>query len=129
MTTTTLDKAGTTASLICAFHCAVTPVALGILPLLGLNWVDNPWVDRGFLFFAFLLAIIAHPKGYVKHRRCIPAFLALAGLIGIILAVSVWEGVPSHHYLIALGGLMVAGSHWLNRHYCHSACCDHHKNS
>ena len=122
----TFDKAGATASMICAVHCVAVPLLLAILPVIGLTWLDNPWVDRSFFFLAFIFVVLAHPRGYAQHRRCIPAFIALIGLIAIFLAILVFERVEAHHYLVAAGGLMVAGSHWLNRHFCHRACCDHH---
>lgn len=124
MSSAALDKAGATASLVCAVHCVALPLAIALLPALGLAWLDNPWIDRSFLVAAVLFAVLAHPKGYVQHKRCVPASLALLGIVGIILAISVWERVEAHHYAIAAGGLLVAGSHWLNRHYCHQACCD-----
>jgi len=122
---TTLDKAGATASLLCAIHCVAVPVAIALIPALGVAWLDNPWVDRGFLLAALLFALLAHPKGYGKHGRCFPALLAGAGLAGIVLAISLGEGYPVHHYIVALGGLLVASSHFFNRHLCHKCCEDH----
>jgi hypothetical protein len=34
-----LDTFGTVASLLCAVHCAVTPMAMALLPLVGLEFL------------------------------------------------------------------------------------------
>lgn len=120
------DNLGATASLICAVHCVALPVLLAALPVLGLAWLDNPWVDRGFFILAMFIILAAHPKGYRKHGSCVPASLAVFGLLGILLALA-FEAHPVHHYAIALGGLFIACSHFLNRrfcehHQCHTCC-------
>lgn len=122
----TLDKAGATASIVCAVHCVTVPLALAILPALGLAWLDNPWVDRSFFGMAFLFAVMAHPKGYRQHGRCVPAFLALFGLTLIAVAIARYVHVEAHHYLVAAGGMLIAGSHWMNQHFCHRTCCERH---
>jgi len=121
-----LDKAGATASLICAVHCISLPLLFAVIPAIGLTWLDNVWFDRVFLAAAVVFVILAHPRGYIRHRRCIPAVLALIGIATVVLAISLWEQSEAHHYLVALGGLTIASSHWLNRHFLHHACCEGH---
>src|SRR3981081_4033056 len=41
--TAAFDRAGMSASLACAVHCALLPLALAALPALGLVWLDSPW--------------------------------------------------------------------------------------
>jgi len=117
-----LDKVGAAASLACAIHCIALPFAIALLPTLGMAWLDNPWVDRVFLGAALIFAALAHPKGYRTHRRCLPAALAACALIGIGLTISLWESAPAHDYVVAFGGLVVASSHFLNRHWCKCSC-------
>lgn len=119
----TMDKAGATASLLCAIHCVAVPVLFALLPVAGLAWLDNPAVDWWFLLAAVVFVVIAHPAGYAKHRRCTPPVLAGSGLVAIVLAIKLWGQSPAHHYGVALGGLLVAASHFLNRHLCKS--CQH----
>ena len=40
-----LDRAGMSASLLCAVHCAFLPLLLAALPTFGLAWLDSPVVD------------------------------------------------------------------------------------
>lgn len=119
---TNLDRVGATASLLCAIHCVSLPILFALIPALGVAWLDNVWVDRSFLVAALSFALSAHPAGYLKHRKCLPMLLASVGLTGIVLAISLWEGHPAHHYAVAVGGLLVASSHFLNRHLCHNVC-------
>jgi hypothetical protein len=107
-TTNFADRAGVLASALCAAHCVSLPLLFAILPALGVAWLDNPWVDRTFLIAALPFALSAHPVGYIRHRKCLPGLLASVGLVGIVLAISIWEGHPAHHYAVALGGLLVA---------------------
>ena len=118
----TLDKVGAAASLACAIHCIALPIAIALLPVLGLAWLDNPWVDRVFLAAALVFAAVVHPKGYKRHRRCLPVSLAACALIGIALTLSFWESAPAHDYVVAFGGLVLASSHFLNRHWCKCSC-------
>ena len=117
-----IDKVGAAASLACAIHCIAMPIAVALLPTLGLAWLDNPWVDRVFLAAALVFAALVHPKGYRSHRRCLPAALAACALIGIALTISFWESAPAHDYVVAFGGLVLASSHFLNRHWCKCPC-------
>ena len=40
------DALGITASLACAIHCALLPLFFTSLPILGINIIENPVVDR-----------------------------------------------------------------------------------
>lgn len=68
--TAVFDRAGMSASLACAVHCALLPVALAALPALGLAWLDSPWVDWSMVILALGIALRAHRGGYRLHHRC-----------------------------------------------------------
>ena len=71
--TVVLDRAGMTASLACAMHCALLPIALAALPALGLAWLDSPWVDWGMVAVALAMALRAHRGGYrCTDAACLP---------------------------------------------------------
>src|SRR5260370_41345943 len=98
-TTAAFDRAGMTASLACAVHCALLPLALAALPALGLAWVDSPWVDWSMVVLALGIALSAHRGGYRLHRRCLPAGGALAGVGVLGTAIGLLKGSAGHHYL------------------------------
>ena len=122
-----LDRAGMTASIACAVHCAALPLVLMALPALGLAWLDSAWVDWTMVLLAAVIAIRAHRGGIALHRNCLPVGVAVAGILAIMVAICLLKGSATMHYLQASGATMVAGSHWLNRRLCRSCatCCSH----
>jgi len=117
------DRLGFAASFLCALHCALLPLAVALLPALGLSvggWVD---IDQGVTIFATLLGVTTLGLGFRRHR----AFHAWALLVpGLVL---VWLGAfgPLHNHgaghvaLMTAGGLTVAGAHLLNLRLTHAA--------
>lgn len=116
------DRVGFAASFLCAVHCALLPVALALLPALGLNlggWID---FDQAFVIFATLLGLTTLSLGYRRHR----AFRAWALLLpGLAL---VWLGAFSplhdhtlgHAAIMVAGGLLLAAAHLLNLRLTHA---------
>ncbi|HEV7967435.1 MAG TPA: MerC domain-containing protein [Candidatus Acidoferrales bacterium] len=123
--TEVLDRAGMTASIACAVHCAVLPLVLMALPALGLVWLDSAWVDWTMVLVAAVIAIRAHRGGIALHRSCLPVGVAITGILAIMTAICLLKGSGSMHCLQASGATMVAGSHWWNRRLCRSCptCC------
>lgn len=113
-----LDRAGVSASLACAVHCAVLPLLLAALPAIGLAWLDSPWVDWTMVALAAAIALHAHRGRFQVHRRCLPAGVAVTGLLIIVTTICVLKGSANHHYIQASGAVVVASSHFLNRHLC-----------
>jgi hypothetical protein len=111
-----LDRAGMSASLVCAVHCAVLPLLLAALAAVGLAWLDSAWVGWTMVVFAAVVALRAHRGGFAVHRRCLP--VAVAGLLIIVTAICLLKASASHHYIQASGAVVVASSHFLNRHLC-----------
>lgn len=117
------DRVGFAASLLCAVHCALLPLAVALVPTLGLGaggWVD---LDQAFVVFATLLGATTLALGYRRHR----AFRAWALLVpGLVL---VWAGsfTPLHSHgavhaaVMTAGGLALAGAHLLNLRLSHRA--------
>jgi MerC mercury resistance protein len=112
------DRAGISASLLCAVHCALLPLLLAAIPALGLAWLDSPFVDWSMFGIAACIALWAHRHGFVVHGRCFPAGLALLGLIIIVGTICLLKGTTSQHYIQASGAVIVASSHFLNRRLC-----------
>jgi MerC mercury resistance protein len=113
-----LDRAGMSASLACAVHCAVLPLLLAALPAIGLARLDSAWVDWTMVVFAAVIALRAHRGGFTVHRHCLPVAVAVAGLLIIVTTICLLKGSASHHYIQASGAVVVASSHFLNRHLC-----------
>ena len=135
---TSLSKAGSIASLACAIHCALTPLALLALPVIaaqsggGLDVVlgsllaqTTEWV---FLGIIGLLAGFGLLATYPLHRDTRPAFLTAFGL-SLMVAAHVWV-VPESVGEIVLdvaGASFIAGAGFWNRRLCHCLGCHTHE--
>lgn len=117
-----LDKVGATASLLCAVHCALMPLVITLLPLLGLAFLADERIEWALVGFSAAMGVSSLCLGYRVHRSR-RALTVLAVGLGLLAAGRIAErryqepwGVP----LVVVGGVGVATSHLLNRRLCHS---------
>jgi hypothetical protein len=117
------DRIGLAASFLCAVHCALLPLALAVLPTLGLSFSGRVDIDQAFVVFATLLGATTLAIGFRRHRAFRAWVLLLPGL------ALVWIGAFSvlhthgllHAAVMTAGGLMIAGAHLLNLRLSHAA--------
>jgi len=112
-----VDSVGSVGAVLCAIHCALLPVALALLPMLGLGVFASPNFEIGFVLFATSLAIASLWHGY-GHHRAYHAFLVLVPGLALL-----WAGIfvsALHHPLVAhavtmsIGGTLVSLAHLVN---------------
>lgn len=117
------DRIGFAASFLCAIHCALLPLALALLPALGLKvggWID---IDQAFVIFATLLGATTLTLGWRRHRVFRAWMLLVPGL------VLVWGGAftPLHDHgvlhalVMTAGGLLLAAAHLVNLRLTHAS--------
>lgn len=118
------DILGMIVSISCGLHCLALTLLFFLYPALWLNrryweiglWQKLLWIEWSLLATAAGLILLAMTLGWWRHRRRLPACLALLGLAALAAATL----TPLHFKgfwgsLLALaGGIMVAGAHWLN---------------
>lgn len=110
------DRFGATASLICALHCALLPLVLGVLPVVGLGFLADHRYEVAFIAFASVLATLMVVYGFRRHHRLVALWLLLPG-IALLLAgafSAFAHGSGMHSVLVAVGGVLVAGAHVVN---------------
>lgn len=116
-----LDNIGMTASTLCAIHCAAVPVFFTSLPLLGLGFLANPWVEWTMILFALVIGVWSIGSAYHQYRKSWPLIVLGAGfalIIGGHVFIHNWvEAV-----IVPIGGLMIATAHYLN--YKLAGACD-----
>ena len=111
-----LDRFGMTASTICAIHCAIVPVLITTLPLIGLGFLANPWFEWGMIGLALMLGISSIAVSYFKvHHRALPLILLLGGFM--LIAVGHLFTTLAEAIVVPIGGLTVAAAHFLNNKY------------
>ena len=113
-----LDKAGATASLACAVHCALMPLVITLLPLVGLGFLADERMEWALLGLSALLGSSSLALGYREHRKRQALLILSLGLTALVTGRLLEE---SHFETagvigVVLGGCTVAAAHFLNRH-------------
>lgn len=114
-----LDSIGIGASLLCAVHCALLPLLLTVLPLLGSHVLENEKLEYGLLSFSFAVGCFSLGRGYIRqHRRITPLLIFATGFALLLgghfgVAGGYWE--PA---IIFAGAAGVTGAHILNIRRC-----------
>lgn len=113
-TTARLDRLGMTASTLCAIHCALVPIFLTALPLLGLEFLANEWVEITMIIASVILGTLSLSLSYRKqHRKLLPFLVLSAGFA--LIGTGHFSGITYHEpILIPLGGFTVAAAHLVN---------------
>jgi hypothetical protein len=108
----TLDQLGMTASVACALHCAALPFAAIALPLLGLEFLANIWIEVIMILFSLIIGTWSMLSSHREHRNYIPVMVLLAGFMLIWSGHFLWCHLEA--VLIPVGGFTVAGAHYIN---------------
>jgi len=109
-----LDRLGMTASTLCAIHCVLVPIFITTLPLLGLEFLSNEWVEISMIIVSVILGTVSLSLSYRKqHRKLLPFFVLIAGFV--LIATGHFSGMEKlEPVLIPLGGFTVAAAHLVN---------------
>lgn len=106
------DALGITTSILCAIHCAILPLMVASLPILGINIIENARFEYGMIGLAFLIGSWALWHGYSRHHHRFGPWLLFCAGIGFLLAKQIW-----HHYqfqLLPFAVLLIVTAHILN---------------
>lgn len=133
-----LTKAGSIASLICAVHCALTPLALLALPIIaaqswgGLDLMFGTFLaettEWAFLGVIGLLAGFGLVATYPLHRDTRPAYLTGSGLLFMVAAhVFMVPNGFGEIFLDVSGASLIAWAGFWNRRLCHCSGCHSHE--
>jgi hypothetical protein len=122
-----LDRIGAAASLACAAHCVAMPLLIGLLPLVGLSFLAEEqaeWALAGLSIGVGSLSLI--PSYTRKHRQWRPLLLFAFGA-GLIIAVRLLaeDGSLLEMPAQAIGALLIACAHMINRRLCRGCAACH----
>jgi hypothetical protein len=108
-----LSTAATWAVSACAVHCVVTPVAAGVLPLVGIGVFTSPWFEWTLVAIAALLGGVGLWLSYSRvHRDSTPGVVFVTGLAMLAATHVFLEGRVVAHATAAVAGafiILVAG--------------------
>ncbi len=121
------DSLGIATSVICMIHCALVPVLVCLLPVLGRAFVHDDISHKLLAFWVLTFCLLAIVPGYLRHRRPhIVALMALGLFLVMFATFGQAKGLPEAQevILISIGNLIVISTHYLNRKLllCGSTC-------
>lgn len=118
------DALGIATSVLCAIHCALLPLLLSSLPLLGINIINNQGFEFFMIFLAFVIGIYSLWHGYKKHHQKILPVILFS--LGIILLFT--KQFFHQHFLILLipAVILIVSAHVINYRSCSKAGCSNH---
>lgn len=124
-----LDAIGITASLACAIHCAVLPLVMTSLPILGINIIHNHAFEYGMIFLAMAIGSYSLYHGYKKHHhQLLPLVIFIIGVL-FLFAKQRWH--DHEMWLLIPAVLAIVSAHYVNYLYCkkanhcHADDCNH----
>ena len=109
------DQWGVIASVGCAIHCAALPLIITTLPLLGLGFLGNIWVEIIMIIISILIGTYALSTSYPKHKKGLPILILVIGFLLIAAGHLVFEEMEA--FLVPIGGLTIAAAHLINWKY------------
>lgn len=119
------DRIGVFASVLCAIHCAATPLIFLLLPTIGGLWA-HPASHWALALIVVPIALVMMSKGYRRHGRrwILPVGIAgvLLVLAGAFFSYSVGSSDPVHstHHVHEVAGSQSLGDESQGRH---DVCC------
>ncbi len=115
-----LDWAGAATSCLCALHCALVPLAVGMLPMIGPGITAVEGVETTMLVASAALGTISVGPGFFRHGsgRALALLVAGLGLIGLGRFAEIRDAETVGTVAMVSGGLAIAASHLVNRRLC-----------
>ena len=114
-----LTTVGPWVSVACAIHCMISPIILGMLPMVHLSDA----IETSLIAFSILIGVLTLGAGYREHRRARVLVLLALSIAFLIGKYGVREALETP--MVVAGELLMAGAQFLNlrlqRH-----CCRHH---
>jgi hypothetical protein len=123
------DALGIAASIACAIHCAVLPLVISSLPILGINIINNFWFEIFMILLAMGIGLHSLTHGFKKHHhRILPIIVFIIGISLLLVKqilhqYQIWFLVPAV--------ILIVSAHFINyRHcriadHCHAEDCKH----
>jgi hypothetical protein len=117
-----LDRVGATASTLCAIHCALMPIVITILPLIGLGFLADERLEWMLVATSAAMGISSVCLGHREHKQKRAAAMLCLGLSLLAVGRLAEERKLGRYsvVIVVLGGLTVASAHIINRRLCMS---------
>ncbi|MEM7243764.1 MAG: MerC domain-containing protein [Acidobacteriota bacterium] len=138
---------GSMASVACAIHCLLMPIAVAVLPTLGVSFLQNEWLELGLVLGSAVLVTASLSWSCFSRRRTEGLVIGLIGVVVFLVSAclphaheAVAHAGHAHEHahehghgiplaalrlpLLVIGALGMAAGTFLHRRACRS-CADH----
>ncbi len=103
-----LGSAAALVSSLCAVHCLVTPLAAGVLPLVGLGFFASELFEWGMLAFSALIGVVGFGLSFWHlHNNARPFAVFIAGIATLAMTHLLLEGSALLHGTMVVVGAAV----------------------
>lgn len=121
------DALGIGTSILCAIHCALLPVMVSSLPVLGVNIIHNLVFEWSMIAIAFTVGSYSLFHGYIKHHRSLLPVLVFS--VGFIFLVIKQFSAKYETAFLIIAVVLIISAHFYNYRLCHRSKCasPHHK--
>jgi hypothetical protein len=123
------DALGIAASVACAIHCAVLPLIMSSLPILGINIINNFWFEIFMILLAMGIGLHSLTHGFKKHHhRVLPIIVFIIG-ISLLLVKQIFHQYQIWFLVPAV--ILIVSAHYINYRqcriadHCHNDDCKH----
>jgi hypothetical protein len=110
-----MDTLGIAASSLCLVHCLAMPFIIGMLPFLGLQFLEGHQAHVVLAGFVLAFAVTAVVPGYFKHHRKDILAAMFLGLSLVLIATFSATSEAMELPLITAGNLILVATHMFNR--------------
>ena len=124
------DKFAISLSAICAIHCFFVPVFLVLFSSFESIQYDNELIHFLFLLMTVPISFFALTLGLKNHKKSSFFILGIAGLIILILALVLGEGILGElgeKLVTLIGSIIVVFAHFKNYQTCIEIECSCHE--
>ncbi|RYG16853.1 MerC domain-containing protein, partial [bacterium] len=110
---------------ICAVHCILTGLALGLLSVAGLSFLGSEPAEFGFIGVTVSVGLWALVHGIRRHHSWIPAAIFIGALGCIAGSHFAHHGTPLGTFLSVTGGIGLVVFHVVNQRLRSGCACSH----
>jgi MerC mercury resistance protein len=119
-----LDKIGICVSLLCAVHCAMLPLIITLLPLIGFKFLANEYFEMAIIASSLLIGYTSLRGSYRKHYNSKPLIIITQGFMVIFIG-KIFVATHYEWLFLTAGGLLIATAHFYNSRLSMHAHEDH----
>lgn len=118
-----LERVGGWVSVVCALHCMLSPILLGLIPIFHTESPAAEMIEKLLIALSVLIGVSSIAVGYREHRRN-AILVLLASSLALLAAGLLVESERLEPPLIVSGAMLMAVAQFLNLRY-HRNCCRH----